>query len=89
MSNIKIHPNIKAGLYGLHEDECKHVKAMNIEELRASEHFQDWTEDELISMIDTVRTFTEIVYNAWSKSKQNSQKETLLIPIDNQHCKAA
>ncbi len=75
--------------YDLNLDDTKHIKAMSIEELRASEYFQNRTEDELISMIDTVRTFTEIVYSAWAREAQDSEQNTTIIPLQNQQRTAA
>ena len=89
MSNIKALPKSKARRYDIYSNETKDVKAMSIEELRASGHFQDWTEDELLNMIGTVRTFTEIVYSAWARQEQTSVPKTNIIPLLHQQRKAA
>lgn len=89
MSNINITPKTTARLYDLYRDEGKHIKAMSIEELRASEHFEDRTEDELISIMDTVRSFSEIVYSAWSRQRQDAGQSPIIILLQNLQAKAA
>ncbi len=89
MNPIENQPKNGSRVIDLYHNEGKDVKAMSIEELRASEHYKHCSDEELINMIDTVRTFTELVYSAWSKQSQQSKQASTVISLHNQQSKAA
>jgi len=68
--------------------KSRNVKAISLEELQASGHFKDWSEEEIKMLVETVRAFTEIVYAAWAKQTPAAQSP-LIIVLSREHQKVA
>ncbi|RYD52380.1 MAG: hypothetical protein EOP52_09470 [Sphingobacteriales bacterium] len=60
------------------------VKAFTVEELMASGQFDNFSEADIKTLLETIRAFTEIVYSLWSK-----QQCTEVIPFQPNHQKVA
>ena len=43
---------------------------ITVEDVRSLETFKEWDEERILELIRTLRTFSAVVYNSWSKGKK-------------------
>ena len=55
---------------------------ITVEDVRSLETFKEWDEERILELIKTLKTFSTIVYNCWSKRKKASRE--IAISISNQ-----
>ena len=58
------------------------VDDITIEDIRSLETFKEWDEERILELIKTIKTFTTVVYNSWSKGKKSGKE--IAINIGNQ-----
>lgn len=64
---MKINEKVKSE--GKHSD-------LTIEDVHACEKFKDLSEDQAKQVIDTIRTYTEIIYTCYQQGKLSRQSNT-------------
>jgi hypothetical protein len=57
------------------KSECGHPD-LTIEDVRACEKFKDLSEEQVKQVIDTIRTYTEIIYTCYQQGKLSRQSNT-------------
>jgi hypothetical protein len=55
---------------------------ITVEDVRSLETFKEWDEDRILELIKTIKTFSTVVYNSWSKGKKSGKE--IAINISNQ-----
>ena len=53
-----------------------------VEDVRSLETFKEWDEGRILDLIRTLKTFSTVVYNSWSKGKKSGKE--IAINISNQ-----
>lgn len=43
---------------------------ITVEDVRSIETFKEWDEERTLELIKTIKTFSTVVYNSWSKGKK-------------------
>jgi hypothetical protein len=57
------------------KSECRHPD-LTIEDVRACEKFKDLSEEQAKQVVDTIRTYTEIIYTCYQQGKLSRQSNT-------------
>jgi hypothetical protein len=52
---------------------------ITVEDVRSLETFKDWDEERIAELISTLKTFSAVVYNSWSKGKKLGKEIALNI----------
>lgn len=52
---------------------------ITVEDVRSLETFKEWDEERILELIKTIKTFTTVVYNSWSKGKKSGKEIALSI----------
>ena len=89
MSNLSRSFKNKTKTISLPNDLDENDEAITVEELQQWEQFRDWPEDKLQSLIDTIRTFTEIVFAVWSREQADLESTTKTISLQSTQSEAA
>lgn len=55
---------------------------ITVEDIRSLETFKEWDEARISELIKTLKTFSTVVYNTWSKGKKSGKE--IAINISNQ-----
>ena len=55
---------------------------ITVEDVRSLETFKEWDEERILELIKTLKTFSTVVYNSWSKGKKSGKE--IAINISNQ-----
>jgi hypothetical protein len=55
---------------------------ITVEDVRSLETFKEWDEERILELIRTLKTFSTVVYNSWSKAKKSGKE--IAINISNQ-----
>lgn len=55
---------------------------ITVEDVRSLETFKEWDEEQILELIRTLKTFSTLVYNSWSKGKKSGKE--IAISISNQ-----
>ena len=55
---------------------------ITVEEVRSLETFKEWDVEQILELIKTIKTFSTVVYNSWSKGKKSGKE--IAISISNQ-----
>lgn len=55
---------------------------ITVEDVRSLETFKEWDEEQILELIRTLKTFSTVVYNSWSKGKKSGKE--IAISISNQ-----
>ncbi len=55
---------------------------ITVEDVRSLETFKEWDEEQILELIKTLKTFSTVVYNSWSKGKKSGRE--IAINISNQ-----
>ena len=55
---------------------------ITVEDVRSLETFKEWDEERILELIKTIKTFSTVVYNSWSKGKKSGRE--IAINISNQ-----
>ena len=55
---------------------------ITVEDVRSLETFKEWDEERILELIRTLKTFSTVVYNSWSKGKKSGKE--IAINISNQ-----
>jgi hypothetical protein len=55
---------------------------ITVEDVRSLETFKEWDEERILELIKTIKTFSTVVYNSWSKGKKSGKE--IAINISNQ-----
>lgn len=59
-------------------DSLDRAEDISIDDIRSLDTFKEWDEERISELIRTIKTFSTVVYNSWSKGKK-SGKEIALI----------
>jgi hypothetical protein len=89
MSNLSRSSKNKTKTISLPYDLDENVEAITVKEIQQWEQFRDWPEDKLQSLIDTIRTFTEIVFAVWSREQADAENTTKTISVQSPQSEAA
>ena len=57
------------------KSECRHPD-LTVEDVRACEKFKDLSEEQVKQVIETIRTYTEIIYTCYQQGKLSRQSNT-------------
>ena len=55
---------------------------ITVEDVRSLETFKEWDEERISELIRTLKAFSTVVYNSWSKGKKSGKE--IAINISNQ-----
>ena len=55
---------------------------ITVEDVRSLETFKEWDEERISELIKTLKSFSTVVYNSWSKGKKSGKE--IAINISNQ-----
>ena len=55
---------------------------ITVENVRSLETFKEWDKERILELIRTLKTFSTVVYNSWSKGKKSGKE--IAINISNQ-----
>ena len=55
---------------------------ITVKDVRSLETFNEWDEERILELIRTLKTFSTVVYNSWSKGKKSGKE--IAINISNQ-----
>ena len=55
---------------GFNLDSLDRTKDISIDDVRSLDTFKDWDEERILELIRTLKTFSAVVYNSWSKGKK-------------------
>ena len=55
---------------------------LTVKDVRSLETFNEWDEERILELIRTLKTFSTVVYNSWSKGKKSGKE--IAINISNQ-----
>lgn len=50
---------------------------ITVEDVRSLETFKEWDEERILELIKTIKTFTTVVYNSWSKKGKSGREIAL------------
>jgi hypothetical protein len=51
-------------------DSLDRTEDITSEEVKALNTFKDWNEERILELINTLKTFSEVMYSNWSKGKE-------------------
>jgi len=51
-------------------DSLERTEDISVEDVRSLETFTEWDEDRILVLIRTLKTFSTVVYNSWSKERK-------------------
>jgi hypothetical protein len=51
-------------------DSLDRTEDISIDDVRSLDTFKDWDEERISELIRTLKTFSAVVYNSWSKGKK-------------------
>ena len=52
---------------------------ITVEDVRSLETFKEWDEERILELIRTLKTFSTVVYNSWSKGKKSGKEIAIII----------
>jgi len=55
---------------GFNLDSLDRTEDISIDDVRSLDTFKDWDEERISELISTLKTFSAVVYNSWSKGKK-------------------
>jgi hypothetical protein len=64
---------MKEKIYGMKKDfnldSLERTEDISVEDVRSLDTFKEWDEEQILELIRTLKTFSAVVYNSWSKGK--------------------
>ena len=51
-------------------DSLERTEDISVEDVRSLDTFKDWDDERILELIRTLKTFSTVVYNSWSKGKK-------------------
>ena len=51
-------------------DSLERTEDISVEDVRSLDTFKEWDEERILELIRTLKTFSTVVYNSWSKGKK-------------------
>ena len=51
-------------------DSLERTEDISVEDVRSLDTFKEWDEERILELIRTLKTFSTVVYNNWSKGKK-------------------
>jgi hypothetical protein len=60
-------------------DSLDRTEDISIDDVRSLDTFEDWDEERIAELISTLKTFSAVVYNSWSKGKKLGKEIALNI----------
>jgi hypothetical protein len=60
-------------------DSLDRTEDISIDDVRSLDTFEDWDEERIAELISTLKTFSTVVYNSWSKGKKLGKEIALNI----------
>ena len=51
-------------------DSLERTEDISVEDVRSLDTFKEWDEERILELIRTLKTFSAVVYNSWSKGKK-------------------
>ena len=51
-------------------DSLERTEDISVEDVRSLDTFKEWDEERISELISTLKTFSVVVYNNWSKGKK-------------------
>ncbi|MCW3124178.1 MAG: hypothetical protein JWQ38_3670 [Flavipsychrobacter sp.] len=64
---------------GFNLDSLDRTEDISIDDVRSLDTFKDWDEERISELIRTLKAFSAVVYNSWSKGKKFGKE----IALDN------
>ena len=65
---------MKEKIYGMKKDfnldSLERTEEISVEDVRSLDTFKEWDEERILELIRTLKTFSAVVYNSWSKGKK-------------------
>ena len=55
---------------GINLESLDRTDDISIDDVRSLDTFKDWDEERISELISTLKTFSAVVYNSWSKGKK-------------------
>ena len=55
---------------GFNLDSLDRTEDISIDDVRSLDTFKEWDEERILELIRTLKTFSAVVYNSWSKGKK-------------------
>ena len=55
---------------GFNLDSLDRTEDVSIDDVRSLDAFKEWDEEQILELIRTLKTFSAVVYNSWSKGKK-------------------
>ncbi len=55
---------------GFNLDSLDRTEDVSIDDVRSLDAFKEWDEERILELIRTLKTFSAVVYNSWSKGKK-------------------
>ncbi len=63
-------------------DSLERTEDISVEDVRSLDTFKEWDEERILELIRTLKTFSTVVYNSWSKGKKSGKE--IAMSISNQ-----
>ena len=64
---------------GINLQSLDRIEDISIDDVRSLDTFKEWDEERISELISTLKTFSAVVYNSWSKGKKFGKE----IALDN------
>ena len=65
---------MKEKIYGMKKDfnldSLERTEDISVGDVRSLDTFKEWDEERILELIRTLKTFSTVVYNSWSKGKK-------------------
>lgn len=55
---------------GINLESLDRTEDISIDDVRSLDTFKEWDEERILELISTLKTFSAVVYNSWSKGKK-------------------
>ena len=73
---------MKEKIYGMKKDfnldSLERTEDISVEDVRSLDTFKEWDEERILELIRTLKTFSAVVYNSWSKGKKFGKEIALI-----------
>lgn len=63
----------------LNLDSLDRMEDISVEDVRSLDTFKEWDEERILELITTLKSFSTVVYNSWSKQRKLGKEVALNI----------
>jgi hypothetical protein len=62
---------------GINLESLDRTEDISIDDVRILDTFKEWDEERILELIRTLKTFSAVVYNSWSKERKSGKEIAL------------